>query len=88
MTYAPVNTSDVVLGSFYEKTENNIFEFSANENDKPVWSEYPIKVWVSKNAFRWAKVLKTVAYIVVDEDAIGMPVVEKWDIKKFRTYDR
>jgi len=35
---------------------------------------------------RYAKVLKTVAYLVTDEDECGEPVVERWDIKKFRSY--
>jgi hypothetical protein len=30
--------------------------------------------------------MKTVAYIVVDENDYGEAVVEKWDIKKHRMY--
>lgn len=30
---------------------------------------------------RYAKVLKTVAYVVVDEDDYGAPVIEKWPVK-------
>lgn len=31
---------------------------------------------------RRARVLKTVAYVVVDEDEYGNPVVEKWQIRE------
>ena len=32
--------------------------------------------------WRFANVRKTVAVIVVDEDEFGLPVTEKWNIKK------
>jgi hypothetical protein len=51
-------------------------------------SEYPHRVWVSNEEWRYAKVLKTVAYIAVDEDEYGKPVTEKWDIKKHVPYIR
>ena len=35
-----------------------------------------------------AKVLKTVAYILLDEDEYGEPVIEKWKIKKHNVYNR
>jgi len=31
-------------------------------------------------------VLKTVAYVVVDEDFDGNPIVEKWHIKDYEKY--
>ena len=40
------------------------------------------------SGFRYARVLKTVAYIVVDEDEYGDAIVEKWNIKKQRIYER
>ena len=50
-------------------------------------------VWVGDTAgggqgWRHAKVLKTVAYVVTDEDDYGMPVVEKWKLKKNNEYIR
>jgi len=36
--------------------------------------------------YRYAVVMKTVAYIAVDEDDEGLPVVEKWHLKKCREY--
>lgn len=90
MSYAPFGIKDKVLGSFREKDHGNLFEFTESANDKPIWQEYPVKVWVSaargKQEFRWAKVLKTRAYIVTDEAADGTPVAEKWEIKNFKSY--
>lgn len=38
------------------------------------------------DGIRFATVKKTVAYVCVDEDAQGKPVMEKWVIKKHRIY--
>jgi G:T-mismatch repair DNA endonuclease (very short patch repair protein) len=80
-------------GCFWEKENGHLFEFEL-ENDG-YWEEYGHKVWVAEKkniidgvecGWRYAKVLKTVAYIVVDEDEYGAPVVEKWDIKGHKIY--
>tara|TARA_B100000780_G_C20656368_1_gene261349 strand:- start:134 stop:304 length:171 start_codon:yes stop_codon:yes gene_type:complete len=50
---------------------------------------YPHKVWVGRTddeGWRYAIVKKTVAYVVTDEDDYGMPVVEKWMLKKNNVY--
>jgi len=90
MSYAPFNNADKVLGSFREKSAGNLFEFTESAKEVPVWKDFPLKVWVSasrgKPEFRWAKVMKTVAYVVTDEYADGSPKAEKWDIKNFRSY--
>lgn len=77
------------IGQFVEKEVGNYFEFSNNDADSvmPAW---PHRVWVggrtNDQGFRYARVLKTVVYIVTDEDENGAPVVEKWDIKNKRDY--
>jgi hypothetical protein len=54
--------------------------------------DYPHKVWVGgegvcgMRGYRYANVRKTVAVIVVDEDEKGLPVVEKWNLKKNTNY--
>ena len=82
-----------IRGCFEEKTCGGFFEFSLNteETDFVSMEDYPHKIWVSNNpindsGWRYARVLKTVVYVVVDEDDYGNPVVQKWDIKKHRTY--
>jgi hypothetical protein len=79
-----------ILGCFHEKEYSNLFEFSAN-NDS-VMTEFPHKIWVTTpkegidSGFRYGKVLKTVAHIVVDEDSECNPVVEKWNVKGKKDY--
>ena len=52
--------------------------------------KYPHKVWIGNTindqGYRYAKVMKTVAYVVVDEDEYGQDVVEKWSIKNNKEY--
>jgi len=81
------------IGSFVEKDAGNTFEYSLNDDD-PLYffMDYPHKVWVGgegvcgMRGYRYANVRKTVAVIVVDEDDKGLPVVEKWYIKRHRKY--
>ena len=81
---------DQLLGRFYEKDYGHLFEFSENREE---WNtDYPHKVWVTTPwnmdcGWRFAKVLKTVAYVLTnDED--GNEVVQKWDIKNQKEYPR
>lgn len=80
------------IGSFIEKEVGNTFEFSKNNEPMNVMEDFPHKVWVASgqiagdSGFRYANVKKTVAYIAVDEDEFGLPVIEKWFIKGKRDY--
>lgn len=76
-----------VLGCFTEKDFGRDFTFA--ENPDNVYGHfsygYPHIVFVNDlfgQTFRYAGVLKTVAYIIVDEDSKGLPVEEKWNIKQ------
>ena len=84
-----IHTQDPI-GQFVEKEAGNYFEFSNNDEEDSVMSGWPHKVWVgglaNDQGFRYARVLKTVAYLVLDEDEYGEPVVVKWDIKNKRDY--
>ena len=97
MAYAPISAYNErsILGSFKEKEFGTIFEFTKNPAHSIFLNpqgtdEFPHLIFVNnfeKNwPYRYARVLKTCAYIVVDEDAGGNPVVEKWDIKGHRLY--
>ena len=72
-----------IIGMFVEKDHGNLFEFSVNPEVSGATAEYPHLVWVnSRNPeTRYAKVLKTVAYVVTDIDEDGNDVVEKWFLK-------
>lgn len=79
------------IGFFTERDTGNYFEYSANDDDHFVDAEeFPHKVWVgglvNDAGYRYARVLKTRAYICVDEDEYGQPVVEKWYFKENRSY--
>ena len=80
------------IGSFVEKEIGNTFEFFHNNEPMNVMEDFPHKVWVASgqiagdSGFRYANVKKTVAYIAVDEDEFGLPVIEKWYLKKRTDY--
>lgn len=70
-----------VCGEFREKEFKKNFEFIDRVDQ---WGETigaTHTVYCHDNNVRYAKVLKTVAYICVDEDDFGKPVWEKWFIK-------
>ena len=78
------------IGVFVERDTGNYFEFSINEDHMAAdeMGGFTHKVWVGDtigSPYRYAVVMKTVAYIAVDEDEDG-PVVEKWYLKKNREY--
>jgi len=95
MAYAPSSTykdaDNTIVGCFREKDHDNLFEFSVNDDYEVEFAEqFPHKVWVGDkigNPYRYAHVLKTVAYVAVDENDDGTPVIEKWSIKEWREYD-
>lgn len=80
------------IGIFTEKDTGNYFEYSHNDEEMTNPWEFPHKVWVGgqgvcgMTGYRYAKVLKTVVYIAVDEDEYGQPVVEKWYLKSNKEY--
>ena len=63
------------------------FEFRISEGNAPLQGDYGLRhgfqheVAVGDGSVRFANVKKTVAYICIDEDDTGKPVVEKWKIK-------
>ena len=95
MAYAPTSEIKKVIGTFKIKDYNTSFDY---EKNRPLsWlptSDYPHRVWVwndptgaaRESGWRYANVKKTVAHIVVDEDASGQPIIEKWQIKNHLTY--
>ena len=87
--------TEAPIGNFIEKEHGQNFEYSLNEEQddysKSIAENYPHKVWVGSgqiggdSGWRYAKVKKTVAYVIVDEDAFG-PVLERWFLKKNTEY--
>jgi hypothetical protein len=102
MAYAPHTNNEVlhelragqsptehglILGRFAHAETEHLFEFGERRHpDDSFAPDMPHTIYLSAGETRLGKVLKTVAYIVVDEDENG-PVVERWDIKWHRDYD-
>ena len=92
MSFAPFSAMSRLIGSF-QHSNGNDFEYEPNspaDSWLPVVN-YPHRVWVQTSpindqGWRYANVKKTVAYIVVDEDEYGQPVIEKWAIKNHRNF--
>mgnify|MGYP000394258617 FL=1 len=86
------HTKDPV-GAFQEKDTGNWFEWSIN-NDvlNNINEDFPHKVWTGgagvcgDQGYRYAHVMKTRVVVCVDEDELGLPVVEKWYTKKHNVY--
>lgn len=87
MAYAALKELDSgnVLGRFINAETRAVFEYGV-VGDLPFGPEYRCAVWLSDGSFRYAKVLRTVAYVVVDEDECGGPVVERWEIRQHKEY--
>jgi hypothetical protein len=80
------------IGNFIEKDCGNNFEYSLNDDPFSWCEDFPHKIWVGdlqiggQQGYRYGIVKKTVAYVAVDEDEFGLPVVEKWNLKKNTEY--
>ncbi len=81
-----------MIGSFVEKDYRKWFEFSVNNDKEPFAKDFPHKIWVTNpvegidHGFRYGTVKKTVAYLAVDEDSDGNPIIEKWYITEMNRY--
>tara|TARA_Y100000310_G_scaffold103593_1_gene101971 strand:- start:66 stop:401 length:336 start_codon:yes stop_codon:yes gene_type:complete len=93
------NTGDgSIIGGFTEKEHGKFFEFSSAKDEDYAFgivpSDFTHRVWVTSpwkmdRGYRMAKVLKTVAYVLVDEDEMtGEAVIEKWYTKGYSEYSR
>jgi len=89
MAHAPHEAARNLTGQFVERERGKYFEYDAFSDS----AEYPHRVWVTTpwkgidSGWRYAKVLKTVVHIVVDEDENGF-VIKKWSIKNHSVYAR
>ena len=74
------------IGAFQEREVGNWFEFSYNDDTGAFCEDFPHKIWVC-DGYRYGNVKKTVVVICIDEDEYGLPVTQKWNIKKYREYE-
>ena len=97
MAFAPTSTYFVIgdssiIGGFEGKKTSNFFEFSDATLEERL-SGWAHRIWVTTpwendRGYRLGEVLKTVVYIVLDENDDGSARVEKWPIKKYTKYPR
>lgn len=77
----------LIFGRFTEKSHGHTFEYAERRHpDDNFVPDYPHMIYVGDGQTRIAKVLKTVAWVVIDETENG-PVFVKWDIKNHCIYD-
>jgi hypothetical protein len=91
MSYAPLSVyigcgDGSILGQFRNAETDVLFEYSICPEDEIQFDDYDVKLWLRGEEFRFARVVKTRAYVVVDEADDGSPVVETWIIKQHRKY--
>ena len=77
--------TEAPIGAFVEKEVGNTFEYSLNHDTGAFCEDFPHKIWVC-DGYRYGHVKKTVVVICIDEDEYGLPVTQKWHIKKHREY--
>jgi hypothetical protein len=89
VAYAPNSETDTgrLLGKFVNAETRAVFEYGElPDEDRPFGPEYRLAVWQRDGSYRYSRVLKTVAYVVVNEADDGSPVVERWEICRHREY--
>ena len=81
--------TEAPIGCFTEREAGNYFEYSLNTDSMVFCEDFPHKIWVGDqlgSPYRYGIVKKTVAYVAVDEDEFGLPVLERWELRKNTTY--
>ena len=74
------------LGEIQERDHGKWFTYRATADEWAVINNLPFEIDVL-DGVRYARILETVAYIAVDEDDMGRPVLEKWSLKKHNHYE-
>lgn len=73
------------IGEFVEQDFGKYFSYR-HSDELTFGDDFPHEIAVL-DGYRFAKVKKTVAYVIVDEDKDGQPVIEKWNIKNHKFYN-
>jgi hypothetical protein len=73
-------------GEFQECDFGNYFTYRKTTNNWAIEQGFMHEIDVGDGGVRFARVLKTVAYVCVDEDEYGKAVFEKWNIKNHSLY--
>jgi len=79
--------TDGAIGQFIIPEFGTQFEYRNSNGTAPgqgdwgIKNGYPHEIAICDGSVRFAIVKKTVAYVVIDQDENGLPVVEKWTIR-------
>lgn len=90
MSFAPYTNDRLprgelpVLGGIRNK--HALFEYAERPACERFAPGYPHVLFMSDGTRRCAKVLKTVAHVIVDEDGMGEPVIEVWKLRQHHKY--
>jgi hypothetical protein len=76
------------IGEFQECDYGNYFTYRKTDNLWAIEQGYMHEIDVGDCQVRFARVLKTVAYVCTDEDASGKAIFEIWKIKKHNLYTK
>jgi len=95
MAYAPHTNSDVnngadlplLLGSFRGADFGAYFEYAVRPADGIEFAPDLPHIVYTIDGYRYAKVLKTVAWVAAHVQGQDDPVLQKWAIKEHRVYD-
>lgn len=89
MALAPLNTP--YSGSFVEVDHGNYFNFVklAEPFYDDLRNRFDYKIYVGPNGeeTRFANIVKTRAYVAIDEDAFGGFITETWKIRSRRDHE-
>jgi hypothetical protein len=78
----------LILGEITEREHGKYFEYGVRPADGCDFAEDAMHVIaMSDGSTRYARVLKTVAWVVINEADDGSPVWERWELKANREYD-
>lgn len=87
MSFSSYNAPQI-LGEFREAEYKNWFNYACRDSDDDVAfaPEFPHLIFLENGETRFARIVKTRAYVVVDEGADGAPVTETWIIQNHNRY--
>lgn len=87
MALAPLSAYNQgkVLGEFTHAETGARFDYTAAPDKLWDRTEFDKAVWQIDGTYRFAKVLKTVAHVIVDETEDGF-VVESWPLKRHQVW--
>ncbi len=72
-------------GEFFLPESKRWFTFKLSTHSWGIQHDLPHEVDVLDGT-RAARVLKTVAYVAIDEDQDGAPVLQRWEITRCKAY--